>query len=230
MNDVLGITFRPCLRGLNFRKAWGKIEAYRPNPLFRQPAKYPLQDIGTPARAAAQRVFPSARVWRPCTPHGRFLGALKSVPALGRPARLPVAAASFVPEHHTADIAQEKFFERITQTPDRGGQGQPFNGDNVLHYVATRIVLGLHAPELHNLGTTACAIGYRTEEFTDTDPMSGFLDNFAACARARALFALELPARQNPVFVLRTLHDSNPRARPAAHHDPACRMNRLSCH
>src|SRR5674476_1170654 len=72
-----------------------------------------------------------------------------------------LASCSLAPpplEHAASDMAQEQLLQRIAQPPHRRGERQPFDRHDVLHDVAARPLVSLHAPELHDLRPAARAI------------------------------------------------------------------------
>lgn len=129
-----------------------------------------------------------------------------------------------------ADISEEQALEWIAQLPNGRGERQPFDRHDVLHEVTAWVGFSLHAPELHDLRATARPVRDGTDEFAHANTVSGLLDDFPSRTGDRALVALELAARQYPELILRTLHDSDERARAVAHHNAAGSVNGLARH
>src|SRR5664280_1700591 len=168
------------------------------------------------ARAPARCGFPAACRLVPC----------RLAPCSLAPRRLAPPPL----EHAASDMAPEQLLPRIAQPPHRRGEGEPLDRHDVLHDVAARPLVSLHAPELHDLRPAARAIDDGAEKFVHLHAMTGLFHHFAAGATGRILAALEFAARQHPALVLAALDDGNAPVCAVAHHDASRRLNGLARH
>src|SRR5664279_2818919 len=93
---------------------------------------------------------------------------------------VPRRLAAPPPEDAAPDMAQEQLLQRIAKPPYRRGERQPLDRRDVLHDVAARPLVGLHAPELPGRRPAARAVGDGAEKLVHLHAMAGFLHHFAA--------------------------------------------------
>src|SRR5262249_7787832 len=108
-----------------------------------------------------------------------------------------LAALTAFPER-MPDAAQEQFFQREAQAPDRGAERKPAYLGDVFGGVVARPFRGKHAPKLHQLRPATRRIGDGAEKLLHLHAMTGFLPRFALGAGDRILVTFEFAAGQDP--------------------------------